>query len=140
MKQYEYFIGFRYLLSRKHNALLSLITVISIVGVALGVTALTIVLSVVSGFEQDFQKKILGNNAPLILFKSTGPVRDYAPILEKVEKVPGVRAASPFIYSEVLLHGDSGRSAGIVLYGVDPKKIGQVTSLGKDMVSGTLED
>ncbi len=138
--RYEFLIGFRYLLSRKHNALLSVITVISVAGVALGVTALTVVLSVVSGFEQDFQRKILGNNAPLILFQAAGPVRDYESVIRRVEAVPGVTAASPFLYSEVLLHSNSGRSAGIVLYGIDPDKVGKVTSLQKDLISGSMAD
>ncbi|MFH1017458.1 MAG: FtsX-like permease family protein [Pseudomonadota bacterium] len=138
--KYEFLIGFRYLLSRKHNALLSVITVISIAGVALGVTALTVVLSVVSGFEEDFQRKILGNNSPLILFRSTGPVRQYDSVIREIEKVPGVTAASPFLYSEVLLHTESGRSAGIVLYGIDPDRVGKVTSLQKDLVTGSLAD
>jgi lipoprotein-releasing system permease protein len=140
LSNYEFFIGFRYLLSRKHNALLSVITVISVIGVALGTTALTVVLSVVSGFEQDFQRKILGNNAPLILFKAAGPIRNAEEVIQKVEQVEGVKAASPFLYSEVLLHGQSGRSAGVVLYGIDPKKIGDVTSLGRDMTDGKLDD
>src|SRR5262249_18813950 len=134
-----FLIGFRYLLSRKHNALLSVITVISIIGVALGVAALCVVLSVVSGFESDFQKKILGNNAPLILFKASGPILNSSKIVAEVEAVPGVSAASPFLYSEVLLHSESGRSAGIVVYGVDPKRVGKVTSLSKDMISGSLD-
>jgi lipoprotein-releasing system permease protein len=135
---YELWIGFRYLLSRKHNALLSIITVISMAGVALGVTALAVVLSVVSGFEEDFQKKILGNNAPLIVFKSTGPITEGDRLIGKIEKVEGVTAASPFLYSEVLLHSDSGRSAGVIVYGIDPEKISGVTSLEKDLVSGAL--
>lgn len=137
---YEFRIGFRYLLSRKHNALLSIITVISIVGVVLGVTALTVVLSVVSGFEEDFQRKILGNNAPLILFRHAGPLRKYKELVPKIEAVKGVKAASPFLYSEVLLHSAGGRSAGVVIYGVDPAKIGNVTSLQDDLVSGKLTD
>lgn len=137
---YEWLIGFRYLLSRKHNALLSVITVISIAGVALGVTALTVVLSVVSGFEADFQKKILGNNAPLILFKTSGPIRNPNELVSQIEKVDGVTAASPFLYGEVLLHSESGRSAGVVIYGVDPNNVGRVTSLQRDLVSGKLTD
>ncbi len=135
---YEFFIGFRYLLSRKHNALLSMITVISMGGVALGVTALTVVLSVVSGFEEDFQKKILGNNSPLILFKLSGSMTHYKELVETLEKIDFVKAASPFLYSEVLLHSDSGRSAGVVIYGIDPDKISQVTSLSRDMTDGEL--
>jgi lipoprotein-releasing system permease protein len=137
---YELWIGFRYLLSRKNNALLSVITVISMAGVALGVTALVVVLSVVSGFEEDFQKKILGNNAPLIVFQSTGPIRESSALIEKIERVEGVTAASPFLYSEVLLHSDSGRSAGVIVYGIDPAKISRVTSLAGDIVSGDLAD
>ncbi|MFH1264016.1 MAG: ABC transporter permease, partial [Pseudomonadota bacterium] len=137
---YELWIGFRYLLSRKHNALLSVITVISMAGVALGVTALAVVLSVVSGFEEDFQRKILGNNAPLIVFKSTGPLNEVDLLTKKMQKVEGVKAVSPFLYSEVLLHSDSGRSAGVVVYGIDPAKASQVTSIQNDIVSGSLAD
>lgn len=137
---YELWIGFRYLLSRKHNALLSMITVISMVGVALGVMALCVVLSVVSGFEEDFQKKILGNNAPLIVFKSTGPITEHDSLIGKMEAVEGVKAASPFLYSEVLLHADSGRSAGVIIYGIDQNKVSDVTSLSKDIVSGSLSN
>ncbi|HLG19261.1 MAG TPA: ABC transporter permease [Bdellovibrionota bacterium] len=137
---YEFRIGVRYLLSRKHNALLSLITTISVVGVALGVTALTVVLSVVSGFEEEFQRKILGNNAPLILFRVSGPILEYDEVGKKIESVNGVKAQSPFLYSEVLLHSDSGRSAGVVLYGIDPKKVSDVTSITKDVVSGNIQD
>ncbi len=135
---YELFIGFRYLLSRKHNGLLSVISVISILGVAVGVMALTVVLSVVSGFETEFQRKILGNNAPLIVFQMTGPMTDHETVIEKIEAVEGVKAASPFVYSEVLLHADSGRSAGVVIYGIDPVRIEMVTSLSQDMISGSL--
>ncbi len=137
--KFEPFIGLRYLLSRKKHHLLSLITLISIAGVAVGVMALTVVLSVVSGFEQDFQKKILGNNAPLILFKSDGPIYEYDKVLQTIEGVEKVTAASPFIYAEVLAQSDSGKSAGVFVYGIDPKKIGGVTSLKADMVDGQIE-
>lgn len=135
---YEFWIGLRYLLSRKSNAVLSIVTVISIIGVALGVTALSVVLSVVSGFEEDFQRKILGNNSPLIVFKSSGPIKNSADLVPKIESIEGVSAASPFLYNEVLLHSDSGRSAGVVVYGIDPGKVGKVTSLERDIVSGKL--
>lgn len=136
---FEYFIGLRYLLSKKRHQLLSLITLISIAGVTVGVMALTVVLSVVSGFEEDFQKKILGNNAPLILFKADGPIYEYDKLLQTIEGVEKVTAASPFIYAEVLAQSDSGKSAGVIVYGIDPKKIGGVTSLKADMVDGQIE-
>lgn len=137
---FEYFIGLRYLLSKKRHQLLSLITLISIAGVVVGVMALTVVLSVVSGFEQDFQKKILGNNAPLILFRADGPIENYEELTQQIESVKGVTASSPFVYAEVLAQGESGKSAGVVIYGVDPKKVDRVTSLKADMVDGKITD
>jgi lipoprotein-releasing system permease protein len=137
---FETFIGLRYLLSKKKHHLLSLITLISIAGVVVGVMALAVVLSVVSGFEQDFQKKILGNNAPLILFKADGPIHETDELMKKIESVEGVTATSPFIYSEVLAQSESGKSAGIVVYGVDPERVKKVTSLSEDMVDGKVED
>lgn len=137
---YEFLIGFRYLKSRKRNSLLSVITVISIAGVAVGVMALAVVLSVVSGFESDFQKKILGNNSPLILFKMSGPLTEYEQVVLDVENVEGVVSASPFLSGEVLAHSDNSRSAGIMVYGVDPDKSGVVTSLERDMVHGHVTD
>jgi lipoprotein-releasing system permease protein len=137
---FETFIGLRYLLSKKKHHLLSLITLISIAGVAVGVMALTVVLSVVSGFEQDFQKKILGNNAPLILFRADGSIHETKQLSEKIQSVEGVTATSPFVYSEVLAQSEAGKSSGIVIYGVEAEKIKNVTSLGTDMVDGKLED
>jgi len=137
---FETFIGLRYLLSKKKHHLLSLITLISIAGVVVGVMALTVVLSVVSGFEQDFQKKILGNNAPLILFKADGSIDETQELMTKIRSVEGVTATSPFIYSEVLAQSESGKSSGIIIYGVDPELVKDVTSLGTDMVEGKIED
>lgn len=135
---FEYWVGFRYLLSRKHQAFLSVISVIALLGVAIGVMALTIVLSVLSGFQSDFREKILGNNAPLILFKGDGNFTEYDQVAEALEKIPGVKAASPFLYSESLLMTDQGQSAGVVLYGIDPKRASKVTALGKDVTEGSL--
>ncbi len=141
MMSFEYFIGLRYLLSKKKHHLLSLITLISIAGVTVGVMALTVVLSVVSGFEEDFQKKILGNNAPLILFSMDGKITETDKVLQEIESVPGVTAASPFIYAEVLAQSETGKSAGVVVYGVDPDRVQKVTSLKTDMVGeGKVED
>ncbi|MCC7459790.1 MAG: FtsX-like permease family protein [Proteobacteria bacterium] len=137
---FESFIGLRYLLSKKKHHLLSLITLISIAGVVVGVMALTVVLSVVSGFEQDFQKKILGNNAPLILLKADGAITETQELTQKIESVEGVTATSPFIYAEVLAQSESGKSAGIIVYGIEPDRVQQVTSLGEDMVDGKVED
>lgn len=139
--RYEFTVGLRYLFSKKGDFLVSVITLISIVGVALGVMALLVVLSVVSGFENDFRKKILGNNAHLIVVKPGERHIDYdATLPGKIDVLPPVRGASPFLYEEVLLRGKSDRATGVLLYGVDPERVGEVTTLSKDMVSGKLID
>ncbi|MCB0327389.1 MAG: FtsX-like permease family protein [Bdellovibrionales bacterium] len=138
--RYETFIGIRYLLSRKRHKLISLITLISIVGVAVGVMALNVVLSVVSGFEHDFQKKILGNNAPLILFKTSESIQNEAELSASIDALPGVTGTNPFLYSEVLARSESGQSSGMVVYGIDPKRIVKVTSLETDMTVGSVDN
>lgn len=135
---FEPTIGIRYLLSKKNQKLLSLITWISIVGVMVGVMALCVVTSGFSGFQKSFREKILGNNAPLILFRFSDDIENYEPVLEAIEGVDGVRGAAPFIYSEVLAQSETGRSSGIVIYGIDPERIVNVTDLENDMIDGTL--
>ncbi|MCB0272413.1 MAG: ABC transporter permease [Bdellovibrionales bacterium] len=137
---FEPYIGIRYLLSKKNQKLLSLITWISILGVVVGVMALCVVISGFSGFQESFREKILGNNAPLILFRFSDDIEDYQALVETIESVEGVKAAAPFVYSEVLAQSETGRSAGIVVYGVDPKKIIKVTDLEKDMIDGHVLD
>jgi lipoprotein-releasing system permease protein len=94
---------------------------------------------VISGFETEFERRIRGNNAPLILFRTLGPIRDPGDLARRIEGVEGVSAASPVLFSEVLLHAESGRSAGIVVYGIDPDRVGGVTSLRADVVQGSLD-
>lgn len=140
MRSYEYFIGLRYLLSKKKQAFLSVISWISVLGIAVGVMALTIVLSAVSGFQEDFRKRILGNNAPLIVFNHEGNIYNYEPVYEDIMATSGVTGANPFVYGEVLMVSETGRSSGGVIYGVNPDRVKNVTSLNDDMNRGKLED
>ena len=107
---YEIFIGLRYLKARRQRSL-SVIALISIAGVAVGVLALIVVMAVMSGFEFDLRNKILGTNAHIWLLRyGERGIEDPAPVLASVREVPGVTAASPFTYSEVLLTA-AGRTA-----------------------------
>ena len=136
---FEYLVGLRYLSSRKGNFLVSIITIISVVGVALGVTALLVVLSVLSGFESDFRDKIIGNNAHLIVVEAGQRYMNQRDdIIQSIREYPMVKEASPFLFAEVLVQGKSGRSAGVLLNGIDPKSIGDVTSIAEDMIVGDI--
>ena len=128
-------VALSHLRSRKHEAGVSAITLISTVGVMVGVTALLMVLAVMEGFENDLRDKILGSNAHLVVLQLGGPLTDYDAATEAVEAVEGVTAAAPFIYSEVMVRSEWGAS-GVVLKGLDPERTGAVTDVEKNLIVG----
>jgi len=136
---YSFFIARRYLKGRHKTAPISLNTFISISGVALGVMTLIVVLSVMSGFESDLKKKILGTNSPVIVtsYDEKGITR-YEEVMKRVSGMPHVVSATPFTYSEVMLTSPNGVS-GIILKGIRPDTEGRVTDLQKNMLQGRLE-
>lgn len=138
--KYEYWLGLKYLRSKNKHTFLSVISWISILGVAVGVMALIIVLSAMSGFQADFRARILGNNAPLIVFSANRDMAQNEKNLSDIKSVPGVKGASPFVYGEVLLVSDTGKSSGAVVYGIEPEKARAVISLENDLTSGSLEE
>jgi len=134
---FELFIGLRYLKAKRKSTFISLITLISVAGVALGVMALIIVLAVMTGFEEDLKDKILGTNAHIVVLNRTGAMNDYQDLLKKMEGIDGVVAATPFIYNQVML--STGRNvSGVVLRGIDVQSDARVTNLHKSMVEGNL--
>ena len=137
---YELFLALRYLKNKRKQAFVSLITVISIGGVTLGVMALIIVLSVMSGFENDLRTKILGTNAHLIVLKLGGKGMDTpGEVMAKVKGVEHVVEASPFILNQVMLTSENNVS-GVVLRGIDPGSEGNVTDLVKNIKEGSFAD
>lgn len=134
---YELFISLRYLRAKRRSAFISIITLISTAGVALGVMALIIVLAVMTGFEMDLKDKILGTNAHVVVMKSGGTIDDYEGLMEKLGKYDGVVAATPFIYNQVMLAAGKNVS-GVVLRGIDPETDMKVTNLHKAMIDGKL--
>jgi len=138
--RYEWFIGLRYLKAKRKQTFISIITVISILGVALGVWALIVVLSVMSGFESTLKEKILGTQAHLVILKATQEGMDHhEEVVKKAESVKGVVAAAPFIFSQVMLSSESGVS-GVVLKGIDPDQEAGVTELARNIKAGSLQN
>ncbi|MBJ6751905.1 lipoprotein-releasing ABC transporter permease subunit [Geomonas anaerohicana] len=135
---FELFIGLRYLKAKRKSTFISLITLISVAGVALGVMALIIVLAVMTGFEEDLKDKILGTNAHIVVLNSVGAVQDYPQVMKKIESIDGVVASTPFIYNQVML--STGKNvSGVVLRGIDVATDAKVTNLHKSMVEGDLK-
>lgn len=134
---FELFIGLRYLKAKRKSTFISLITLISVAGVALGVMALIIVLAVMTGFEEDLKDKILGTNAHIVVLSGSGAMQGYQDTMKRLQGMDGVVAATPFIYNQVML--SSGRSvSGVVLRGIDVVSDAKVTNLHKSMVEGSL--
>ena len=112
-------------------------TAISVAGVAVGVWALTVVLSVMSGFEADLKHKILGTNSHALLLKYSNDFSEWKTVMPKVAAVPGVAGVSPFILNEVILsHGQT--VTGAELKGIDPGTAGAVSELPRQVIAGEL--
>ena len=122
---FEYFIGRRYLRARRKQAFISLITILSTAGIAVGVMALIVVIAVMSGFESDLKSRILGGQSHIVLMRHGGPFTEYRKILKDVKKIDGVKSATPVIYTQVMLRASS-RVSGAVLRGIDPESAGRV--------------
>jgi lipoprotein-releasing system permease protein len=111
-----------------------MMTALSVGGVGVGVMALIIVLSVMSGFEQDLQQKILGTNAHVVVSKYAGDLPEYQKVMETISKrVPDVVGQSPFIVNQVMIASE-GNVDGVVIKGIDPDTVGSVTDLPKYML------
>ncbi len=131
-------IALRYLGSKK-RAFVSVGTAFAMLGVALGVAALAIVMSVTGGFQEQFREKVLGVNAHVIVLKYAIHFRDYRDVMQKVAKVPGVVAVAPFVINPMMItHGDR-TATGVLLKGVDPEQMPKVLDLPRHITEGSLE-
>jgi len=134
---YELFIGLRYLRARRQETFISLITVISVLGVMIGVMTLNVVMAVMTGFEETLRDRLLGINAHIALLKSGDQLSEYEELVQQVVKQKGVVAASPAIYGQVMLTSGS-RVSGVVVRGVDPDRVNAVVDLQRYMKQGSI--
>lgn len=136
---FEWMVGIRYLLAKRKQAFISIITAISVLGVAVGVMAMIVVMAVMSGFEHDLRSKILGTNAHAVVLRYGGGIDNIAEVKEKVRQVPGVKGATPFIFSQAMLTTDAN-VVGAVVRGIDVGTVEQVTSLREYMLEGSVDN
>jgi len=122
---FEYFIGGRYLRAKQKETFISFITMLSIAGVTVGVMALIVVIAVMAGFESDLKNRILGIESHVVIMRHGSPFSDYDKLLSRGVNTDGVEAATPFIYTQIMLRSSSGVS-GAVLRGIDPESAGRV--------------
>jgi len=134
---YESMVARRFLLSKSSPAL-STVTTISVVGVMLGVMLVIMALAVLSGFESDLQRKIIGTGAHVVIEPQSGPtLKLTSDMLARAEQAPGVVAAAPYLESEVAV-ASSQNFSGAVLFGIDPRRGPRVLEVLQELQSGSL--
>ncbi|MEZ0576940.1 lipoprotein-releasing ABC transporter permease subunit [Halodesulfovibrio aestuarii] len=136
---FESFIALRYLFARRQQSFISVISIISVLGVALGVASLIVVMGVMNGFTKDLRDKILGVNAHVITMSATGNMSGYTELMKKIEGVSGVAGVTPFVYSELMASSSQGVK-GIILRGVQPESADRVLTIRKYMQDGGFPD
>lgn len=135
--RFELFVALRYLFSRRKQTFIYVISLMSILGVAIGVGALVVVLGVYNGLTTDMRDKILGANAHgIVMSYLPSALEQNEEVLHRVRSVRGVTGATPFIYTEVMLSGGGGVK-GVVLRGIDPQTAPSVLSMLRQMRVGT---
>ncbi|AOY59185.1 lipoprotein-releasing ABC transporter permease subunit [Desulfococcus multivorans] len=122
---FEYFIGNRYLITRKKQTFISLITFLSTAGVAVGVMVMIVVIAVMSGAESELRSRMLGITAHAVILRHGGEFTNYSQTLQKLRQTPDVTAATPYIFTQVMLRSASAVT-GVVLRGIDPATAGTV--------------
>ena len=118
---FELFVAIRYLLARRKQVVISIVSLISVVGVAAGVMALIVALALNSGFQKEFQERILSATTHITLLQIQNRViQGYDTLADQLGAIENVATVSPTVYSQALLQSDLGRSRGVYMRGIDP--------------------
>ena len=135
--KYQLFVSLRYLLARRKEKFISIISLFSILGVATGVMALIIVIAVMSGFDEDLKEKIVGTNSHILIEKDGG-IGNPDAVIAAIKGLPDFKAASPFLNGQaVIRYADQG--TGVLLRGIDQDREPLVTDIKKYVSQGTLD-
>jgi ABC-type lipoprotein release transport system permease subunit len=135
---FETLVALRYLKAHRKDGFVGVVTVIAAVGVCLGVMALIIVLSIMSGFEDDLRTKILGAHAHVVVQKHGDDFSEYEEVKARVLEVDGVRTAAAFVMGDAMISTDIGLS-GTLVKGVDPEDRQATDELRRNVVKGDLD-
>jgi lipoprotein-releasing system permease protein len=135
---YTFLIAFRYLKSRKRYKSISINTIISLMGVIVGVMALIIVMSVMGGFHNDLYNKILGVNAHIVVSSYSGNIHRYNKMADSLRQIPGVISAAPFVMGQVMA-AHRKNASGVIIRGIIPALEKTTTNFDKYIKNGSLK-
>lgn len=137
-RKFMFFVAARHVRSQK-SGFLTVISILSICGVAISSCALSSVVSVMEGFSQDLKRKILGNNAHIVVDTTSAvPWADYGATVDAIRKTPGVVGATPVVHGEVMA-SSSSNLAGVIVTGIDPESINNVVDLEHNIEYGKFD-
>jgi lipoprotein-releasing system permease protein len=135
--RYELDVALRYLRAHRRDGTVGTVTVVAMLGVCLGVMALIVVLSIMSGFEADLKRKILGAHAHAVVNKHGDDFLEYAEVEARVGEVPGVRSSAAFVLADAMISTDIGLS-GTLVKGIDPQRPDAIHELKANLQSGDI--
>jgi lipoprotein-releasing system permease protein len=138
--RFELFLAARYLRAKRRQALVGVVTAISVLGVAAGVASLIIALAITNGMRRDLQERLLGSTAHVELMRPAADgIRDWQPLLARLRQTKGVVAAAPGLYGQVLI-SRGARSGGALIKGILPDDERTVSDLLQSITQGTADD
>ena len=137
---FEWLVAGRYLRSRRREGFVSVIAVISFIGISLGVATLIIVMAVMNGFRIDLLSRILGVNGHVVVQGGSGPLMDYGAIAARLATVEGVTRVAPIVEGQVMATGREGAASGALVRGVRAEYLASHAMIADHIVAGTLED
>ncbi|MGA8111394.1 MAG: FtsX-like permease family protein [Acidobacteriaceae bacterium] len=137
--RFELFVAARYLRAKRRQAVIGVITWISIIGVAVGVASLIIALAITNGTQRDLQDRLLASTSHVDLMRTMSDgIRDWRPLLDRLEKLPHVVAAAPGLYEPVLISRNGARAGGAMLKGIVPSDERRVSGMLAHLTAGSV--
>ena len=134
----ELFVGLRYLRAKRRTRFVSFITLISLLGIALGVAALIVILSVMNGFEGELRTRLLSMSAHGTVTSASGVLRDWHPLVDRISEEPGITAAAPLVQMEGMMQSGGDLFAALI-QGVDPDDEKVLSGALINMIEGDLD-
>ena len=137
---FERMVAWRYLRSRRKEAVISVIASISFLGIMLGVATLIVVMAVMNGFRAELLTRILGINGHLIVTPVDMPLEDYAEVAKRIDGVAGVKYAIPLIDGQALAQGNLGAGTGVLVRGIRGEDLSRIALVADNIKQGSLAD
>ena len=137
-KPLELFVGLRYLRAKRRNHFISFISIIAVFSLALGITVIITVLSVMNGFQFEIKDRILSMTAHATVLELDGKLRDWQTVERALKDNPAIEGTAPYVQGQgMIVHGK--QMTGVLLSGINPQLEHNVSRIGERLVEGTLD-